>query len=281
MQRIPCALLLLIVLPAALPARAGGDPQAPAPETAAVTQANLLANERYWPFRVALTAPWQPPGREKPLPAGSTGILIRVEASGAARIDFSADGKYAVPVARTDLLESANRIRRGALAKNSPTFTLAIATHLVDPASDPPRGLNPEVLDGRPGFLCVFADPKSEPFAKIAAGLAPLRDRHGVLTILFPQGGEKDPRVIERLRSLGWTVPFPFDFLAGPYTRTLIPEETPLPALLLQTNEGRVVFQSGWRENVVPELTAALDAAFGAEPATPADAGAHPDEEKR
>jgi hypothetical protein len=31
---------------------------------------------------------------------------------------------------------------------------------------------------------------------------------------------------------------------------------------MLQTNEGRVLFQSGWKADVLPALTAALDEAY-------------------
>ncbi len=273
MHRGVCALLLLAFLPAPLRAEVSGDPQAAPPEAALVTEANLLAHERFWPYRVALTAPWQPAGREQPLPAGTTGVLIRVEGPGVARIDFSTDGKYEVPVDRTDLVENANRIRRGELTKQAPNFTWAIATRLVDSASGELVGLNPEILTGRPGFLCVFADPDGQEFGAIAAGLAPLRERHGVLTILFPLGQHPDAELRERLRALDWRVPFLYDFLSEPYTRTLLPSETPLPALLLQTNEGRVVFQGGWGPDAARGLSAALDAAFGADSAAAADAG--------
>jgi hypothetical protein len=51
------------------------------------------------------------------------------------------------------------------------------------------------------------------------------------------------------------------DHLAEPYTRSLLDEGTPLPALLLVTKEGRVLFRSSWRAGVLPELTEALDRA--------------------
>lgn len=269
-------LVALLALPALPAPQAPQTPQPSPPEAGLITQANLLESERFWPYRVALTEPWQPQGREKPLPAGSTGVLIRVESSGTARIDFSSDGKYEVPIARTDLVQNANRIRRGELAKAGPNFTWTIQARMIDSASEQPQSLSPRVVVGYTGFLCVFVDPQDEAFEQIAAGLAPLRESPGVLTILFPQGHVDGPRLRERLRALGWTVPFLFDFLSEPYTRTLLPEDTPLPALLLQTNEGRRVFQSGWRKDVVPELTEALDAAFGPTQATTADTSQQP-----
>jgi hypothetical protein len=37
---------------------------------------------------------------------------------------------------------------------------------------------------------------------------------------------------------------------------------------MLQTREGRVLFESNWREDLAPELTSAIDASFGANTAS-------------
>jgi hypothetical protein len=233
---------------------------------APVTERNLLASERFWPYQVALIRPWQPPGRAEPLAPGIAGVLIRVENTGNARIDFGRDGLYEVPVAETDLVESANRIRLGELDKLASNFVLDIGPRLVDSASDSlrPFGLRP--TGERNGFLCVFADPSAQGFADLAAALAPLRDRDRVLTILFAQGGHPDAQLREQLRSLGWPIPFMLDHVAEAYTVSLLPEGTPLPAVMLVTREGRVLFQSRFGPGVMPKLSAALDQSFGSSP---------------
>jgi hypothetical protein len=230
---------------------------------APVTERNLLASERFWPYHVALTRPWRPAGRAEPLVPGIAGVLIRVENGGNARIDFGRDGLYEVPIEVTDLLENANRIRRGELDKLASNFVLDIGPRLADSASDSlrPFGLRPAAE--RSGFLCVFADPSAQGFADLAAALAPLRDRQRVLSILFAQGGHPDALLREQLRSLGWPIPFVFDHMSESYAQSLLPEGTPLPALLLVTREGRVLFQGRWAPDVMSELTGALDQAFG------------------
>lgn len=243
---------LIVALFASLPLSLGA-------EGAAVTEQNLLASERYWPYHVALTKP------HAPLRAGTTGVLIRVETAGAARIDFGRDGLREVPVASTDLVERANRVRRGELAKRAPNFVLAIAPRLVDTSAEKPAQYGLERTAGQRGFLTVFADPEAESFRKLAKALAPLAQREGLLTILFPQGDHPDPVVFDALRAVGWTVPFVYAHLSGPYTRSLLPDGSPRPALLLQTPEGRVLFQSGWREGAAAELGAAVDRALGEE----------------
>lgn len=227
---------------------------------ARVVGSNLLASERFWPYRVALIESWD--GAAEPIPRGMTGVLIRVETSGLARIDFGRRGKFEIPVADTDLLERANRIRTGGLEKAEPNFVHAIKTRMLDPASEPLRALPSEASQSRRGFLCVFADPGAAEFAEIAHALAPLRKREEVLTILFAQGSYADAAVRERLRSLAWPVPFSYDFLSEPYTRTLLVAGTSFPALLLQTNEGRVIFQGAWSPQAIAPLVAAWDAEF-------------------
>jgi len=229
---------------------------------AAVTETNLLASERFWPYQVALTKPWQSPGG-RAVAAGASGVLIRVEPGGIARVDFGRDGLHEVPVSTTDLVARADRIRRGELDKMAPNFALAIGPRLLDAAADPLRPFSVAAVMERRGFLAVFADPDSESFAELAAALAPLSDRDGVLTVLFPRGRHSDAKVQEKLRAVKWTPVFVFDHLSESYTLSLIDERTPRPMLLLQTNEGRVLFQSPWKPGVVPDLTAVLDRAFG------------------
>ena len=260
------------VLAPLLGAAEPAEPHAPAAAAPAVTRQNLLASERYWPYQVALIEPFEVEAdpAKQPLAAGLRGVLIRVEESGRARIDFGRDGQHVVPVAVTDLLERANRIRRGDETKMAPNFALAIGTKLLEPGPGHPTSVGLLAAMQRPGFLCVFADPGAEGFAGVAATLAPLQDRHQVLTILFPQGEAPDAKLAERLRSLGWPVPFLQSFLAAAYTRTLLPAASPLPFVLLQTNEGRLILQGRWTPGMVEELRSAIDRSFGSAAAAPA-----------
>jgi hypothetical protein len=222
----------------------------------AVSDANLLANEQWWPYRVQLREPWPVPGGGEPLPERMMGVLIRVEPSGNLRIDFGKRGKYEIPPGKTDIAERANQIRLGKAHKEAPNFVYAIRDRMVDPEGESVRGLPPERLDGTPGFLCVYADPAAADFEALARALAPLSTRDGVMTILFPQGTHADEAIFERLHALEWKVPFLYDFLSEPYTRTLVPDGTPFPYVMLQTSEGRVLLQGAWN----PELVAKLDA---------------------
>jgi hypothetical protein len=259
--------LLLAPAPAARAAQQDAPPDYQAADSSAtvVTEQNLLASERFWPYQVRIAKPWQPPGAEAALPAGTVGVLVRVETSGLARVDFGRDGRYEVPVAVTDLIERANGVRLGKVHKSFPNFLLSLGPRLVDSAGPELRVYLLSQAVRYRGFLTVFADPGAPDFPKLAEALAPLAKRSDALTILVPVCDCPDPELRERLRALGWTVPFVYDALAETYIDSLIGAETGKPALLLQTAEGRVLFQSGWREGVVPDLTAALDTAFEAQ----------------
>jgi len=233
------------------------------PSAAVVTEPNLLESERFWPYRVSLLSSWQVPGREPVLAAGSMGVLIRVERNGFARIDFGRDGVQSVPVAATDLLSSANQIRAGQLDKLAPNFVFSIGPRLLDSAAErlAPFGYE-RVFEGR-SFLTVFCERKQ--LAALAPQLAPFAARAGLQTIVFPQGEVPDGQIRDELRRLEWKVPFVYDHLAEAYTPSLLPAGLALPAVMLQTPEGRVVFQSAWRPDVAAKLGAAIDAELPAQ----------------
>jgi len=265
-------LLVAALLPALLGADPGGRPQEinPLPDhvvedasAPVVSASNLLESERFWPERVALVKPWQPVPREQSLAPETTGVLIRVEPSGLARIDFGRDGLHQVPVADTDLIARANRIRLGEDEKAMPNFVFGLGPRLVDASADSLTVYPMADAMEKRGFLCVFADPAAPGFAELAKALAPLRDRADVLTVLFPQGSRPDPEMRAQLRGLGWPVAFVMDHLAEAYTPTLLDAGDSLPFVQLQTSEGRVLFESGWGPGARAKLEAALDASFG------------------
>jgi len=223
-----------------------------------VTGENLLASDRFWPFRVELIEVWRPDPSGGPLRAGTAGTLIRVEPPGSARVDFGRHGVYAVPVDATDLIQRANRIRIGELKKTAPNFLISIGPRLADSAGDVMQAFDYTHEYERRAFLCVFADPNSGDFAELAAALAPVAMRYDVLPIVFPQGQISDRAVGLRLRSLGWKVPFVFDHLSEPYTRSLLSEEVQQPVVLLQNREGRVLFSGIWDAELAAQLDSAL-----------------------
>jgi hypothetical protein len=209
--------LCCVVLVLALAACSG-------PADDGVTNANLLEQEQWWPYRVRMRESWQAPGRDEPLPANLTGVLIRVEPSGRPRIDFGKIGKYEIPPEKTDIADRSNEIRLGKAQKEAPNFIYAIRSRMLDPTGDAVKPLDAETVTQR-GFLCVYADPDLPGFDAMA-------------------------------RALEWKVPFLYDVLSEPYTRTLLPDGTPFPYVVLQTAEGRVLMQGAWS----PELVAKLDA---------------------
>ncbi len=251
MHRIRPALLLallLVPLGAGDPAASRSGPPVsaaayPAADAAApaVTRRSLLASERFWPYQVELTRDWKPEGRARALAAGSRAVLIRVEEGGLARLDFGRGGLQRVPVERTDLVARANRVREGRLPKLGPNLAVAIGQRLVDPSGEALRARSLHELRGATAFLCVFADPNSEGLARLARALAALRAQPGLETVLFARGNWSDAALQRRLAELDWSASFVSSHLAQAYTDTLIDADTPLPAVQLQSPEGRIL----------------------------------------
>jgi hypothetical protein len=244
------ALAGLAVFAVAIGARAGAPP---------VPADGVLAAERFWPYQVSLVAPVASTSGT-PVAPGTTGVLIRVENDGRARIDFGRDGLAEAPVAATDLVERANAIRTGDAEKMAPNFVFAIAPRVADPASDTLAVLPFEAALANDRFLCVFADPGDARFAALAKDLGTLRLRPGLLTILFAQGEHADRALRARLREMSWPVPFVYDHLAEAYTRSLLDAATPRPAVQLVTREGRVLFEAAWQPGVAREVERAVAA---------------------
>lgn len=227
-----------------------------------VTAANLLASERFWPYRVALVEPWAPVPQANPIPTELDGVLIRVETPEIARVDFGRNGVQRVPIDKTDLVTRANRVRLGADEKMMPNLAYQIAPRLGDAASDVPRAYPLlEAMEKR-GFLCVFADPGDPGFPALAKALGPLAGHPGVLTVLFPQGEHPDLAVRDLLRKLGWKSAFVLDYLSEAYTATLVDPGAAMPVVQLQTSEGRIVLEGPWKKGFETQLAAALAASF-------------------
>ncbi len=241
-----------------LPAYTVADASAPV-----VTQANLVESERFWPYQVALTKP-SPPTHSSAteLPAGSLGVLIRVEVAHQARLDFGRDGLITVPVSATDLIARANAIRTGATVKTAANFAFAIGPRLVDADSEAPVRLEFAKSMDRAGFLCFFTDPTAPSFPKLAGALAPLAGRDGVLAVLFPQGEHVDSALHTQLRAAGWKGAFVVNHLSEAYTRTLIDSAIKAPTLALYSAEGRVLWTGVFDGTFEPEFERAWAEAF-------------------
>ena len=244
-----------------LPAYSVAD--AAAPE---VAEANLVASERFWPYQAALTRPFTPAGAAREIPAGSLGVVIRVEANAHVRIDFGRDGIATPPVDATDLLARANAIRSGAATKTAPNFTYAIAPRLLDAESETPRRVRLESSFESAGFLCLFANPDEVSFPKLAGLLAPLAGRGGVRLVLFPHGAHPDVALLPKLRAAGWRGAFALDHLSEAYTRTLIDGEIEAPTLALYSAEGREIWSGAFLGAIPNDLERAWAEAFPAKP---------------
>jgi len=106
----------------------------------------------------------------------------------------------------------------------------------------------------------VFADPDAAELGAIAAATRPWHDRAGVAVAYFPETELSDSEVLERLRALDWKVAFAYGHLAESYRQSLIGPASERPVVSLQSSEGRVLFQSEWKEGTAQKLEDALTA---------------------
>lgn len=234
------------------------------PDANRISEESLLANERFWPYHVNLLTPRTVEGAPHPIQPVIPGVLVRVEEGSVARIDFGRRGKVELPVSETNIVEQANRVRLGEVSKMAPNFVLAVANRLYESESGHTRPYRLDLKSSQRDYLCVFADPESKGFAKVAASLAPLQQRENLLTILFQQTTREhpliDPAVGKLLRKQSWPVAFSFSTYAEPFRRSLLGAEVKLPYVLLQTEEGRVLFEGPWHEGIASQLGTALAA---------------------
>ena len=223
-----------------------------------IDYANLYRHEKSWPYRVTLTEAWKPAGWEGRFGWG-VGILVRVESTGRLRIDFASLGKYLVPAEATNVIEEANRIRRGELRKPRPNFVNAVGTRLLDLASDRVRPVAESYFDGVERILVLFADPTTEDFRTIAAEIALWARQSGTVYILFPQGGHRDGATLNACRSSGWGDPVLFDRFVVPMTASYLGEVPEAPVAMLLSPEGRLIFSGAWNTRTRRDLRAVLD----------------------
>ncbi len=268
-MRLLTRMLLLVALPVAGSAQTPPVYEAADPAAPVVTERNLAASERFWPYRVSLLRPWRSDAEAKALEAGRVGVLLRVDGAGRATIDFGRDGRHSLPVAATDLVSRANRIRTGESDKHAPNLVLAIGPRLQDPSrEDVPRVELSSLLDER-AFLCVFGDASAESLRRLAASLAPLGGREGLATVLLPRnpGARRDAEVAGDLRRLGWKALLMPSLLAEVYRPSLLGDELELPAVSLQSPEGRILFEGSLDADSSARIEAALEAARATSPA--------------
>jgi len=252
--------IAMVLVSAAVGARDDGLYTGAGPSAPPVTLANLMESDRFWPFRVTLVQDLVPPGASETLPR-IPGVLVRVDSPQTLRMDFGRFGRHQVPVASTDLLERANRVRLGEETKVAPNLVLTLGNKLLGSEGDEVAPVLVARDTDVEAFLCVFADPAAEGFEEVADRLRPFQGREKLFALLLPQGEWRDARVRQRLRELDWTVPFVFDRFSRAYARSIAGEDTSFPHAMLLSPDGRVLARGAVTKDLAPALEAALPAA--------------------
>ena len=126
-------------------------------EKTPVTVENIYERSELWPFNVSIASEKD----DQLLGGGFPGILLRIEDGGKiALIDYGRDGLHRVPVEDTDLIENANKIDDGRLAKDFPNFvrytTNMFATRKMGQKNM--RPIDPDTLAGYEKILLIYCN---------------------------------------------------------------------------------------------------------------------------
>jgi hypothetical protein len=247
---------------AAQGAEASGTPHA-------LTAADLMANEQFWPNIVAIREAWTPPGQATPLERGDRGAMIRLTPEGRVRIDFGRHGRHEVPVGATDLVDRANAVRTGELHKVAANFLAHFGTQFLDPTAQEQVPMPTPELAKSSLFLCLFLFPSGPAFAPLAERLASLPSAPRLQMLLFPLGLalEEIEQVKPAMRAAGLLVPFAYPAAAEKHAQSLLGAVPNGPRGLLISPEGRVVLEVDLGPGAAPESIEALRAAIEASPA--------------
>lgn len=228
-----------------------------------VTYANLFERELFWPHQIQLTADWKPVGwGEEPFGWGM-GVLLRVDAEGRLRVDFSRFGKHWLPANVTDVLARANQLRVGADQKYAPNLVLALKNRLLDPTGEILQEIQEDVFEQRVWVL-VFADPLAEGFEAIAASMAPISAQDGVQVTLIAQGKHLDSEISRACYRQGWKGTFLLDRFGPAYTEGYLDGDRPPPFIQVSTPEGRLIWEAAWSDDAARSLRRSLEPGVGA-----------------
>ena len=236
-----------------LPEYSSVDPDAPP-----VTLLDIAQREKFWPYRVALTEALTV--GEKTLKVGLRGVLVTIRGDGMARVDFGRDGRFEVPLGKTDAVAAANAVRTGERFKFAPNFVHTIGTRMVDLTVPEDAGFSFKDLFPIPGYVAVYADlPTLE---KLAPKLKPLDGLRDVRAMLFPHGDEINTEIRDRLLAKEWPAAFVLNRFAEGYTRSRIPDGASLPYVMVLSPEGRVLLEEPWTDASAAKVKATIEGAF-------------------
>lgn len=228
---VPALSLSLALLTVPVPAQIGSalpnvyeiaDPSA---ET--ITPENLLANERFWPYRVAR------------LSDGNQGVLLWTQPDGQARVDFGRDGIHNLPVAHTDLIPRANRLRLGVDTKSAPNLIYSLGPRLIDASVEPARPLDLLKFSEWKRIIALSGDPDDPRLGEWAKQIAALPGAGERLQVFFPIAEKPNGTVAEIVRAWPGRWTFVFDHLSEHYAKLYVGEALSVPRVVVLTPAGR------------------------------------------
>lgn len=218
---------------------------------------NLPEHERFWPYQIQLTRDWKPAGWEGDFGWG-LGVLLTVDAQQGLRVDFGRFGKHWIPADATDVVERANRIRRGEEEKYGPNLVVALRNRLLDPSGEI---LAKHFVDPaeRPAIVLVHADPLAKDFRALAREVSAWAAASpDALIVLLAQGDVGDAHVYKACHEARWQGAFVVDRFSRAYSEGYLEPERARPHVQVLTREGRILLSEPYAEGLGARLERAV-----------------------
>ena len=80
-----------------------------------------------------------------------------------------------------------------------------------------------------------------------------------MLIVLFPQGAHDNERVLARCEEVGWASPFLYSLYVRGFTAAYFGDDAESPSLILQTPNGRLIYETAWRAGALTDLSNAVE----------------------
>jgi len=208
----------------------------------AMTADAVFDDSSSWPYRIALTEPFETESRT--LPAGTTAVLIRLESPQRALVDFGRNGLHRIPVDATNITQQASAIDKGEVAKDFPNYVQTIGPRLVDVTIDPINKFRFEDVVDQEYFITIYADGDMDTLVTLAEAVEAQQstlEQTQTLAFIIPQETMHDFDYAERMRAAGLKIPFMYGHLAMPYTRVLDHGAKAFPTMVLTDANGKIL----------------------------------------
>lgn len=239
-----------------------------------LTDSAVYDNSALWPQRAALTADFDTIDSDasRTIPSGREAVLIRLEPGEPihALLDFGRLGLHSVPLAQTDVLTRAEKIKNGDEEKEIPNWTMMIGrgfSKLNHGTGQGGSSVPLSDLEGIKRFLIVYLDSDVEAMqatGELLDQYAEIFEANSILPVIFGIG--RFPTIGEApyMRTLRENGLEPYIFIvphvSAPYARSMAHGISKGPGIILVDTEGKTLSNPISTTTSISEKFAKLEA---------------------